>query len=158
MNHLVKHVFRQLGNIRIAVISRIADRNRDDFIVGRAVVEHRNNPNRIALHKRHRLDLLGAEYQHIQRVVVERVSARNKAVIRRVVGGSMQHAVEMEHAGLFVELIFHFAALADFNDGVKRRAGDARRVDVMPNVHLRTPLYSSIKRLRISQSFSDKST
>ncbi len=91
--------------------------DRQDFVVLLAAVDHRHHANRPGPHKRKRIYRLLAQNQHIERVVVLRQRLRNKAVVRRIIDGRIQDAVELKQAGRLIELVFHTGAEWNFNHG-----------------------------------------
>ena len=104
--HFVKNVLRQLVDALVLVVGRVAERDRDDFFVVSAVVDHRNDADGVAAHQRHRLNRLRAEDENVQRVVVVAVGARNEAVIRRIVRRGVENAVKPQQSALLVQFVF----------------------------------------------------
>ena len=70
MLDFVKDVLRQLADVMIHVIVGIAVRHRDNLLITHAAVQHFHNADGIASNKCHRTDVLRAEHQHVQRVMV----------------------------------------------------------------------------------------
>ena len=84
MRDLVAVMRRQLVDIMIIVPVRILERNGDDLIVDLIIINHADHADRIAVHLDHRVKRFTAQHEHIQRIAVTRISARNKAVIGRI--------------------------------------------------------------------------
>ena len=83
-------------------------------------------------HQRQRVEGLGAQHQHIQRVAVIGECARNKAVVGGVVRGGVQDSVQTDKSCFFVQLILAGAASRYFHHGGEVLRGDFRRVNVVP--------------------------
>jgi hypothetical protein len=60
---------------------------------------------------------------------------RDKAIVMRILGGSVKNAVQLQKAGLFVEFVFVLAAFADFDIGDEIVRSNAFWVNVFPWVH-----------------------
>ena len=135
MADFVKQVFRKLADVEHVVVIRVAQRHGDDLFVARVAVVHFEHADRAAFHQRHRLDGLRAEHQHVERVAVVCVGARDKAVVGRIVRRGIQHAIQTQQTRCFIHFIFVFAAALDFNHGHKAIGRDERRINIMPNVH-----------------------
>lgn len=99
------------------------------------MIDHLDNAYRIAFYERHRQNRLAAQHEHIERVVVVGVCARDEAVVGGVVGRGVEDAVKLEHAGLLVHLVFVLAALGYLNAGDKVVALYSLRSYVVPYVH-----------------------
>ena len=84
MRDLVAVMRRQLVDIMIIVPVRILERNGDDLIVDLIIINHADHADRIAVHLDHRVKRFTAQHEHIQWIAVARISARNKAVICRI--------------------------------------------------------------------------
>lgn len=123
------------SDVVIAGEGGIAEGDSDDFLVPGFLIHHLDDPDGITAHQRHGDDAFLAEHQHIERVAVLGIGAGDEPVVCRIVGGGVQDAVEPEQAGFLVHLVFVFAALGNFDDRGKILGADARRGDVMPDVH-----------------------
>ena len=103
MPHFLKNVRRELVNIGILIIIRVVIRDGDDLFIVTTVVDHRDHTDRERAAQGQRLQRLGAKQQHIQRVVIIAVGARNKAVVGGIVGRGIQNTVEDDKPG-FLEM------------------------------------------------------
>ena len=83
---------------------------------------------------------MGSEHSTVQRVAVVRQRARYETVVGGIVRGGVEHAVEYEHARGLVQLVLLFLSLGDLyvRDKIARR--DARRIDIMPDIHSFSPI------------------
>lgn len=108
MTDLIGDMRRQIGQSRISVEHRIAKRDRENFVVHRTVVAHGKISDRIDPHQAHRANWLAAQNQHVQRISVIGIGARDKAVIGRVVRRGVEDPVQPQRTGLLVQLIFVF--------------------------------------------------
>jgi len=84
---------------------RIVDAHRDDLVVAALVVGHPQPAERPGTHDGERLDRLLHEDQDIERITVVGVGARDEPVVRRVVDGAVQHAIEPQEACGLVYLV-----------------------------------------------------
>ena len=135
VRHLVKRVVGQIHNIAVFVVARVGEGDGDDLLVVLTAVEHGDIPDRVAPHERERIEHLGAEHEHVERVAVVAVAAGDEAVVGGVVGRCIQNAVENDQAGLLIQFIFLFAALGDLDHGEKILRLYACGIDVVPDVH-----------------------
>src|SRR5262249_8323042 len=75
------------------------------------------------------------QHQHVDRIVILRVGARDEAVVGRVVNRRVEDAIDPQEAGPLVELVLRLAAvrhLDDDREDLERVVG--RQRDVMPGV------------------------
>ena len=144
VRHFIKNMSRKLTDIVVAVVGGVIERDSDDLVIGRTVVYHRNNADRIALNQRQRINRFGAKHQNVQRVAVLGICSGDKAVVCGLVSGGIKHTVEHKKTRLFVQLIFHFAALFDLNDRKEIVFRDSVGVNIMPNVHFNNPFRKAI--------------
>jgi hypothetical protein len=95
-----------------------------------------HHANRARLNDRQRIHRLLSEDQHIERIAVVAERSRDESVVRRIVDGAVEHAIQTKESRLFVEFVFVRAAFGDFDDGRKRR-GDLGvvYVAVVPGMH-----------------------
>ena len=110
---------RMLGkseNIPVYVVGGIAEGDRDDLLIGTAVVQHLDGTDGVAAHQRAGMQGLGAQYQYVQRVVVIGVGAGDHTVVGRVVGSSVEYTVKANDTRLFVKLVLAGRAFGNFND------------------------------------------
>src|SRR5256886_16473715 len=75
------------------------------------------------------------EHKHVERVAVLAVGLREEAVVRRVVHGRVQHAVQPQQARALVELVLHLRALGDLDDRAEVMLDVVAQLDVVPRVH-----------------------
>src|SRR5206468_3844823 len=76
-----------------------------------------------------------AEHEHVEGVAVLAVGLRQEAVVRRVVHGGVQHAIEPEQARALVELVLHLRALGNLDDRAEVTLDVVAQLDVVPWVH-----------------------
>jgi hypothetical protein len=98
----------------------IAHADRDDLVVDALVVAHAHHANCARLNDRQRIHRLLSEHQHVERIAVVAERSRDESVVRRVVDGAVEHAIQTEKSRLFVELVFVRAAF-----GISMTAGNA---------------------------------
>ena len=120
-------VRRHLGRFAVAVELGSSRRDGDDLVVLLARVDHRHQADRAGVDERERDDRLLAQHQHVERVVVLGERLRDEAVVGRVVDGGVEDAVELEQAGLLVELVLDAGAERDLDDRVELLRGCPRR-------------------------------
>ncbi len=72
------------------------------------------------------------KHQHVERIVVLGQRLRDEAVVRRVIDGRVEHAIELDQAALLVELVLHARAERDFDDGVELLRQVLAGSDVVP--------------------------
>ena len=108
--HLIKNMGGQLVDVGILVVVGIVEGDGDDLFVSAAVIDHGDDADGVGTHQCERLERLGAEQQHVERIVIVAVGTGNEAVVGRVVGGRVQDAVEDDVARLLVQLVFLFTA------------------------------------------------
>ena len=135
MHHFLDDMRRKIRDIVIAVVIRIIERDRNDLVVPVTLIEHTNDADRITANQRHGKERLGAEHQHIQRVIVVRIGTRDQPVIRGIMRRGVQDAVELDQTGLLVQLIFIFASLGDFHDRDEVVRRNAFGVNFVPDIH-----------------------
>ena len=63
--------------------------DRDNLFVGASRVYHVDDADGVHVNQRHAVYGLGADYENVERVIVLGVGAGDKAVICRIVGGSV---------------------------------------------------------------------
>ena len=125
---------RQLIHVVIEVPCRLFKRNRNDLVVDLVLVDHTHHADRIAVHLNQRIERLGAQHKHIQRIAVIRIGARNEAIIGRIMRGCIQNAVQPQQTGLFVQFILFLAACRDLDHRGEPFRRDAARINVVPDV------------------------
>lgn len=133
---LAGHMGGQLGDVGIEVVGRILKGDGDDLLVLRAAVLHADDTDGEAAHKAQRADALAAQYQHVQRVTVLGPRAGDEAVVRGVVRGGIEDAVQTQHARLLVELVLVLRALLDLDHGPEVLRLYAGGGDIMPDIHV----------------------
>lgn len=148
VHQFLEDVVRQFADVLVTVVLRVAIRNCNDFFVPFASVRHGHNSNRIASDKAQSLKRLGAEDKDVERVLISTICERNKAVIHWVVRAGVQNSVHNQTAGFFVEFIFCFVALLNFNASQKIFRFNAIFAYIFPNIHFCSfnYEYGSIKR------------
>ena len=107
--NLVEDVLRQLLDIRIVRHRFIAIGHRDDLVVLLSLVDHSHHTDHLRVHQTQRLHLGRTDHQNIQRIVVVAVGLRNEAVVRGIVNGTEQNAIQLQKTALLVQLILDLA-------------------------------------------------
>src|SRR5207302_3293560 len=108
--------------------------------------DHRHHADRPGSQDAERDDGLLPENQDVERIVVEAIGLRQKAVVRRVVNRAVQHPVEPQEARTLVELVLHLRAFRDLDDGSETTLDRVTELDVVPGVHRAAPLVRGITR------------
>ena len=72
--------------------------------------------------------------EDVERIVVVAVGLRNEAVVGRIIYRGIQHAVEAQHAAVFVEFVFSAASFWNFDDAVDESLGIVIGGTVVPGV------------------------
>ena len=132
MADLIGDMRRQIRQGRISIEHWIAKRDRENFVVHRAVVAHGKVSNRIDPYQAHRANWLAAQNQHIQRIAVVGIGARDKAVIGRIVRRGVEDPVQPQRTGLLVQLLFVFGSLFNFDHCQKILRLHPLRADIVP--------------------------
>ena len=135
MLHFRHHVFGQVVDGSVARVGRIAERQGDDLFVHFPAVLHRDHADRKAADERAVQNRFGTHHEDVERVPVLRERARNKSVVRGIVGRRVEHAVQDQHPGLFVEFVFLFLPLGDLDIRDKVAGRDAFGGNVVPDIH-----------------------
>ena len=135
VHYLVENMSRQAVDVSVDVVGGVGEGDGNNLVVQLAAVYHAHGADGGDAHQRQRVEGLGAQHQHIQRVAVIGECARNKAVVGGVVGRGVENAVELEHTGLLVHLVFVLAALGYLDTGDKIVALYSLRSYVVPYVH-----------------------
>jgi len=125
MAHLLENVAGELIDVRVVIVGRIREGDRNDLFIASAVVDHGYNTDRVCADERHGLDRLGTEDEHVQRVKVIAVGARNKAVICGIVCGSIKNSVKHDVTGFLIKLVLFLASLGNFHNAYKILGRDA---------------------------------
>ena len=77
-----------------------------------------------------------AEHQRVERVAIFAEGAGNEAVVGGIVDGAVQYPVELQQAGLLVELVLVLAPHRHFDDDRECLLDQmVVNVDVVPRVH-----------------------
>ena len=114
--HFLENVARKLINAVVHIVVGIVKGTGDDLLVASAVIDHCDNSDRIRAHKRHRLDRLGTQEKHVERVAIVAKGSGNEAVVGGIVSRGVEDSVEHQKSGLLVELIFFLASLGDLDN------------------------------------------
>ena len=144
VHHFFKDVVRQLRDVGVEVVRRLAEGDGDDLFVHLTVVDHVDDADRVALHQRGGQNGLAAQYEHVERVAVVGEGARDKPVAGGVHRRGVQHAVQPQYARRLVQLVLALRALLDLDIAHKVFRLDARGVDVVPDIHIHFPPFSNI--------------
>src|SRR5438445_143021 len=107
----------------------------DDLVVLALFVAHGHDADRARAQDAERHHRLLTEHKHVERVAVLAVGLREEAVVRRVVHGRVQHAVQPQQARALVELVLHLRALGDLDDRAEVTLDVVAQLDIVPRVH-----------------------
>ena len=95
-----------------------------------------HDANRSRLDDGQRINRLLAEHQRVEGIAVVAKGSRDEAIIRWIVHRAVQHAVQPQKAGLFVQFVFVLAALGDLDNDRKGSVEDSVvNVAVVPRMH-----------------------
>ena len=128
---------RQLIEALVVRVRRIVDAHRDDLVVAALVVDHPQPADRARVDDRERLDRLLHQHEDVERVVVLAVGARDEPVVRRVVDGAVQHAIEPQQAGRLVDLVLEVRAARNLDHRRQPRREVGGKLDVVDRMHPR---------------------
>lgn len=104
-------MMRQLPDIAVNIVRRLAERDGDDLFVHLSVVEHVDDADGIALHERCGQDGFAAQYEHVERIAVVGKRARDKAVACGIYRRGIQHPVQFKNARLLVQFVLALGTL-----------------------------------------------
>src|SRR3954468_18559215 len=147
--HHPQHVGRQLGLVAVIGIRRVAHADRHDLIVNPLLVTHPHHADGARVDDGQGEDRLLSQHQHVERIAVVAVGARDEAVVGGIVDGAVKHPIETQQPRFLVQLVLVRAPFRDLDDG--RKGGGYLRlvnVGVVPRVH--PPMVSAdhLKRTR----------
>jgi hypothetical protein len=115
-------------------VRRIVDAHGDDLVVG-ALVDHAQPAERARAHDRQRLDRLLHQDEDVERIAVLGVGPRDEAVVRGVVHGRVEDAIEAQEARRLVDLVLEVRAAGDLDQRGHERRDVRRDLDVVDGVH-----------------------
>src|SRR5690242_11889354 len=132
---LAQSMWRQLTDVRVVLVLRIVDVHGDDLVILALLVAHREHADRARAQDTERQHRLLTEYQHVERVAVVAVRLWQEAVIRRVVHGGVEDAIDREQPRALVELVLHLGAFRNLDHGPKVPRDVIAEPDVVPGIH-----------------------
>src|SRR5690625_1392027 len=94
------------GNLAVVGMQGV-DRYREYLLVLALFILHHQHTDRPYLDDSARHDRVAAEHQHIDRITVIRQRVRHEAVVAGVMHRRVQEAVDVERAGILVQLVLH---------------------------------------------------
>src|SRR5947209_5114029 len=128
----LRHV-RDLVDVGVA-LGQFRHRHGDDLLVAPALVIHLEHADRADIDHRAWHDRPRVGNKHVDRIAVVGKRVRNEAVIAGIAHRRIQEAIDEQHAGRLIHLIFdRFAADRDLNDDIDVFRGivaDRNRLDV----------------------------
>jgi hypothetical protein len=92
----------------------------DDFVVLFAGIDHGHQADGAGVDDGQRDDRFLAEHEHVERVVVFGEGLRNETVVRGIVHGRIENAVEFDQATRLVEFVLHAGAEGNLDDACLR--------------------------------------
>ena len=135
MLHFFEHVRIDVSEIIDVVEADIFYRHRNHFVVGLRVIGHFHEPDGAHRHQYARWDRIGRQQNHIERIAVVPECLWCKAVFERIRGGGKIHSVELDEAGLFVDLVLIVRAFRDLDDDIEFLGRIFAEWYVVPEVH-----------------------
>jgi hypothetical protein len=84
-----------------------------------AGVDHGHEPNGAGVDDGERHHGFLAEHQHIERIVVFGQRLRDEAVVRRIVNGRIEDAIELDQAAGFIQFVLHTGAEGDLDHAIE---------------------------------------
>src|SRR3954469_24118825 len=147
MLHFLQIMLGKVGDVEILVVIRIVARDRQNLVVGLAAIQHLENTDGPAVDLAARKRRLVDVNEDVEWVSIEVQRTGDETIVSRIMHRRVEHAVEPDHAGGFVELVFVSAPARhlDHRRHVVRQV-DARR-QIVPGIddHVLTrsivPLY-----------------
>ena len=82
------------------------------FLAG---VDHRHQADRARVDDRQRNDRFLAENENVERIVVFGERLRNETIVRGIVDGGIQDAIELDEAADFIEFVFDARSEGNFD-------------------------------------------
>jgi hypothetical protein len=110
---------------------RIAERNAEDLLVLTLLVRHPEEADRPGVDMAPRERRLTNEHQRIQRIAVQAQRAVDESVVRGILHGREQHAVQEDRAGLVVELVLVPRSLGDLHDDSEDLTGTVHEASLV---------------------------
>ena len=105
-----------LRSLTVAVEFGVFRCHRDDLVISLAGIDHGHQADGAGMNDGQGYDRFLAKHKNIQWVVVFRQGLRNEPVIRGIVNGRVENAVEPDEAAGLVELIFHAGPVGNLDD------------------------------------------
>src|SRR6266496_5515934 len=166
MLHFLQIMLRKISYVEVLVVVRVMTRHRQNFVIWLTSIEHLQNTQWSAVDLAAGKCRLGDVDEDIERVAILVQRARDESIISRIMNSGIEHAVEANHAGGLVQLVFVAASgwYLDHGRHVVRRMNPGWQI--MPRIdHVVTrsivPLYligsSSTPKLRSASSVTRSS-
>jgi hypothetical protein len=99
-------VRRHFVSFTVGAELRVFSRNGNDLVILLAAVDHRHQADGTSVNDRQRNDRFLAQHENVEWIVIFRECLRNESIIRRIISGRVQHAVEANQAASFVKFAF----------------------------------------------------
>src|SRR6266849_1328838 len=129
-----KAVGGQLGDVVVVHVLGIIDVDGDDLVVAALVVRHGQDADGARPQHAQGSHGLLTQHEDVEGIAVLAVRLRDEAVVRRVVHGAVQDAVNAQEPGVLVQLVLHLRALGDLDDGGEVLLDAIAEGDVVPGV------------------------
>ena len=84
-----------------------------------AAVDHGHQADGAGMNDRERHDRILAEHEDIERIIIFGQRLRDEAIVRRIVDGGIEDAVELDQSAGFVEFVFHTGSKWDLDHAIK---------------------------------------
>jgi hypothetical protein len=88
-------------------------------MVGLAAIDHGHQADGARVNDSQRNDWLLAEHEDVERVIVFGERLRNEAVVRRIINGRVEDAVEFDKAAGLIQFVLHARSERDLDDAVE---------------------------------------
>ena len=131
-------VRRQLADRGVVDVLRIVGVDGEDLVVLLALIAHLHDADRAGAQDRQRNDLLLAEHEDVQGIVVLAVRLRDEPVVGRIVDGGEEHPVDADQPACLVELVLDLRPPRDLDDDREKVRRLAAEGDVVPGMHRRS--------------------
>src|SRR5688572_17395186 len=121
--------------IRVVRVLGIIHVDSDDLVVLALLVPHAQHADRLGAQHAQRHHGLLTKYQHVQRIAIVAERAREKSVVRRIVDGRVEDAIEPEQTRRLVQLVLDLRSLRNLDDRAEMTLDMVPQLHVMPRVH-----------------------
>jgi hypothetical protein len=110
---------RDVGQVLDVVPSTVARRHTQHLVVATRLVGHLEHGDRPCLDDAPGEHRLGQQHQRVQRVAVLAERVLDEPVVGRIAKGRVEVAIQLDPAGVVVDLVLVARALRDLDDNVK---------------------------------------